>query len=94
MPTICFNLCKDEKLFHRAVSVRRGEKSMADSMRQALRFWSMLPDDFIRAMSRAAFELKISMPDLVVLFVQSQAAQAAAYEEIFGHAGPRHCQGV
>jgi hypothetical protein len=87
MPTICFNLCEDEKLFHRAISIRRKEKSIADSLRKAIRFWNMLPDDFLKAMGRAAFLLDISMPDLIVLMVQSQAAQVSAFEKVFGVSG-------
>ena len=87
MPNICTNISEGEKFFHRAISKRRGEKSMNSYLKKAVRLYAMFPDDFLSAMRRAARELKMPMADLIVLMVQSQAAQASAYEKVFGFPG-------
>jgi len=87
MPNICTNISEGEKFFHRAIAKRRGEKSMNNYVKKAVRLCAMFPDDFIVAMKRASRLLGLPMADLIVLMVQSQAAQASAFEKIFGFPG-------
>jgi hypothetical protein len=87
MSKITANINENEKFFHRAIAKRRGEKSISSYVKKAVRLYGSFPDDFLVAMRTAARSLEIPVADLIVLLVQSQTAQASAFQKVFGIPG-------